>query len=549
MTRVVSVWLPQFPIERLRRASRSQGSSQILKADNVGSGAPESGRSASLALVAPGAKGLRISAVNNSAAAAGIVPGQSLADAKASMPGLRTMQAQTERDHAELIELSRWTGRYGPARNIDGADGLWIDITGVAHLFGGEEALLEDLQSRLSGFGHAALLGLADTAGAAWALARFTSEGRIALPGSTRISLSSLPVEALRLSHETVRLLKRLGLYQISQLYGLPRAQLALRFRDLGSKSRAGKSKELADTVMIRLDQALGEIREPRRPLEIVPKRLIRQVYAEPLLSSVGIEAAISSAIAGLCTMMAEAGEGARRLLLFLYRVDGSRAELTAGTSGPSRNFVHLEKLLLEKLASVDLNLGFGADVVTLEAVTVEPLMASQSGLGSKSDGDDLQGLQNLIDRLSNRLEPGDIHRVAPVCSHIPEQADSLVPVLDPSDFLTALIQKRTSRRPAFLLSKPEMIAVMAEVPEGPPRQFKWRRVRHNVLRSQGPERIEPAWWESLGNITEHKRPRPRDYYLIEDDKGGRYWVFREGLYDRDLEDGSPSWYVHGLFG
>lgn len=506
---------------------------------------PEPGSEVPLALIESGPRGLRITAVDHAAARAGIHPGQALADARAGLPGLRTRPAEPRRDAALLQEIAHWIGRYGPCRNVDGVDGLWVDTAGVAHLFGGEERLLGDCRDRLIQACFSTRLGVADTPAAAWALARYGgSSGGIACaaPGQTRAALAPLPVEALRLTEATIVLLKRLGLYRIGDLYGLPRASLARRFRDL----RRSDVAELADGVILRLDQALGDIRDPRTPMMPPPCRLVRRVFAEPLITSAALEVAVADLVGALVALLAGEGMGARRLLMVLYRTDGTRATLAIGTSTASRDAGHLERLLQEKLDSIDL--GFGVDVITFEALQAEPLDALQSSLTAKPAQTGGQGLAELVDRLANRIGAGSLYRATPQPSHIPEQADAAVPFTAPASSGSPLAG--TAPRPPFLLPRPEPIEVVAEVPEGPPRRFLWRRARHRIVKAEGPERIEPAWWQSItAPAAATACPRPRDYYRIEDDAGGRFWVFRDGLYDRGDPDHPPLWYVHGLFG
>lgn len=549
MVRVVSVWLPQFPIERLRRISLDRGLPG-RKAANAASPDRDRVQRLPFALVESGAHGIVVTAVNGTAATAGVAPGQSLADARAALPCLRTQPAEPGRDRAALEELARWAGRYGPSCNTEADDGFWIDITGVAHLFGGEAALLADLRQRLSIAGFTCRLGLADTGAAATALARFgcdASSIAIASENNMKSALQDLPVEALRLTSQTVLLLKRLGLYRIGQLYGLPRASLARRFRDVRDRNRAGNKSELADAVVMRLDQALGLLREPRRPLMALPCRMARQVFTEPLITSTGIEAAIAAVTSGLCATLEEAGEGARQLRLMLYRTDGTCAAIEIGTSSPSRDEVHLRGLLIEKVGSIDL--GFGVDAVSLDGLVVEHLAGSQAGLGTKPARSGTQGLAQLVDRLTNRVGASAIYRIHACQSHIPEQADIRVPVFAAAESAPLVSAATKPERPPFLFGRPEPITVVAEVPEGPPRQFLWRRAGHRIVKAEGPERIEPAWWHSIGAEPGASAPRPRDYYRIEDDRGGRYWVFREGLYGCESCDRPPGWFVHGLFG
>jgi protein ImuB len=542
MKRFASVWLPAWPIERMRR-----GDPAAVPDDRP------------FALAEPGARGILITAVNARARAAGIRPGQSLADARAIFPALLTRRAERARDRAALVRLARWSARYGPARNSEGEDGLWIDVTGVAHLFGGEDRLMADLVARLGAFGLTARAALADTAVAAAALARFGNPGAsrflVAPPGATRQALASLPVEALGLDDDSVVLLKRLGLRRIGQLYDIPRAALARRFRDLGRSGKKRAPDSLAGAVLGRLDLALGLAPEARPALTETPSFLARRIFAEPLISAEGLKSAVAELAGGLCRELDQAAAGARRLRLSLYRVDGTVAEVRAGLSKPSRDPRHLLRLLSEKMSAIDA--GFGIDALVLEAIGVEPLDAVQEALTAGLGPDPCADAASLVDRLANRLGPKRVLRLVPRESHIPERAEARVPALDvrqgkpersaPSGAPSPLPK---AARPPLLFASPEPITVMAEVPEGPPAWFTWRRVHHVVAKAEGPERIEPEWWRILGPAARRQESlRPRDYYRIEDDRGGRFWVFREGLYGREAETGPPLWYIHGLFG
>ncbi len=488
---------------------------------------------AALALVETGSHGIRITAVNACAAADGVRVGQALADARAALPSLMSRACEPRRDRAALLRLARWCGRYGPGRNADGADGLWIDVTGVAHLYGGEARLIEDVCLRLARFGLTVRAGLADTLGAAHALARFAPA--IAPPGETEARLASLPVEALRLAPKTVLLLKRLGLRRIGQLYSLPRAALQRRFR----------SPETAEAVLARLDQALGVRPEPCRPLIEPPPLFVQRAWADPLVSAAGLQAETARLTEDLCAVLDARGLGARRVCLSLYRADGTVAQARAGLSFPCRAPDHLMALLREKLERLDA--GFGVDALVLAALHVERRSAQQAALGPRLGEDARAGPALLVDRLTNRLSTARVSRAEPRASHIPERAQARVPALN--DLVQA--QRKTfpwplaSRpiRPPFLLASPEPIRVIAEVPEGPPARFTWRRVERRVTRAQGPERIAPEWWREIGTGAS----RTRDYYRIEDEGGAGYWVFREGFYRADEDQ--PAWFLHGLFG
>lgn len=520
------------------------------------------------ALIESGRHGLIISAVNARAGADGIRIGQALAEARAAIPGLITQPAEAERDRARLHALAHGSGRYGPARNVEGDDGLWIDISGVAHLFGGEAALGEDLIGRLAAAGFGARVGIADTPAAAFALARHAAPpGRdhiaIAAPGKTLTALADLPVAALRLEAQTIVLLKRLGLRRIAQLETLPRAVLARRFRDLKHKGagRAAERAALAQAVVMRLDQALGRIADPRTPLNEPPAYIVRRAYPEMLITSDGVESACRELAEELCSVLAAAHRGARRLRFSLYRADGSVADAGIGTSRPCRTPTHLLELFRDKLTALDV--GFGVDMITLEAGQVEALSAAQTHFTAHGGDGAAAGAGHhaaLVDRLVNRLGRGDVYRLEGVASHIPERAQRRVAAVSSdgagSDGAWQTVETGRRRRPPFLFSPPEPISVIAEVPEGPPARFTWRRVTHRIVKSQGPERIAPEWWRWIGKPAARAddqdlamAARIRDYYELEDDSGARYWVFRAGLYQHAAADGQPAWFMHGLFG
>jgi protein ImuB len=492
---------------------------------------------APLALVQAGSHGIRITAVNERAAREGVRVGQALADARAALPALLSRTAEPRRDRAALLRLARWCGRYGPSRHADGEDGLWIEVTGVAHLFGGEARLITDLNARLARFSLTARAALADTLGAAHALARFASaSATIAPPGETEAQLAPIPVEALRLAPETVLLLRRLGLKRIGQLYALPRAALQRRFR----------SADAAQAVLARLDQALGVKPEPRRPLAEPPALFVTRAFADPLISAEGLEAETGLLAQELCASLDARHLGARRIGLSLYRADGSVAEARAGLSFPCRSPEHLLALLKEKLGALDA--GFGVDALVLAAVHVERRSAEQTALGPRLGGEGSGDTGRLIDRLSNRLGVDRVLCLEPRASHLPERAEVARPALHVAAAASRgeTVPTGKALRPPFLLPAPELIDVIAEVPEGPPARFTWRRVERRVARAEGPERIAPEWWREIGAPIEAKASRTRDYYRIEDEAGAGYWVFREGLYGRD--DGAPAWFLHGVF-
>jgi protein ImuB len=565
MTRIVSISLPHWPIERLARQRTlhpaPSSTSHAVGPPDRGLRPPATREPQPFALVESGRRGVRLSAVNAAASQHAIAAGDGLADARAILPSLAVAKADPARDKADLRRLARWTGRYGLTRNAYGYPapsasghpircyGLWIDIAGVAHLYGGEAALLEDLERRLTGFGLTARAGLADTLGAAHALAWFqpapTPAARIAQPGESAAAIAHLPVAALRLDASVVQVLRRLGLKQIGALSALPRDTLARRFR----------ARAEGHQVLLRLDQALGRTSEPRHPLNEPAVLACETRFAEPLVTATATEHETRALVATFCARLEAAGLGVRTARLSLYRSDGGVAEVGVGTSAPTRQARHLTGLILEKLTTLDL--GLGVDLLTLEAVEAEPLALTQESMAHGQTHAAPELAAELIDRLVNRLGEAHVLQLAPHASHWPERAQRTVAARANAASQHAWPDRQGARAPrlAFLLDPPEPIAVIAAVPEGAPARFIWRRITHRIVRAAGPERIEPEWWRTPGRPGDPMR----DYYMLEDEDGGRFWVFRAGRYDGQdtgedtAANGSrsppagPRWFIHGL--
>lgn len=516
----------------------------------------EVGDEVPFALVEAGHRGVRLSAVNRAGLDCGLKPGDALADARTRVPTLKTADAQAACDRDGIRRLARWLGRYGILRNAYGIAGesagghairhygIWIDITGVAHLYGGEAKLLADLEGRLAAFGLTVSAGLADTLGAAHALAwagsgrRLTA--RIASPGETLTAIAGLPVAGLRLDGARVHLLHRLGFKTIASLANVPRMALERRFRSADENQR----------VLLRLDQALGFKNEPRRPLQEPPVLCVRQPFPEPLISAGPLENEVGALVEKFCGELGTANLGVRSVRLSLYRCDGSVGEVSVALSNLARAPQHLTGLLFEKLPGLDL--GFGVDMMVLDAVSAERLVFDQQSLTRDPGKEEAEAESRLVDRLTNRLGHNQVMTLRPHDSHWPECAQERLPaLLAPRqacgrDARLGFGKPGSAGRPALLLTPPEPISVVAEIPEGAPVQFKWRRVRYIVTRAQGPERIEPEWWKQLWPGT---GTRSRDYYTVEEKAGARFWVYRDGRYDGEAdEDAGPTWFVHGVF-
>ena len=479
-----------------------------------------------------------IHALNPAARAAGLRRGQTQADARAMMPQLSCKPADPDADARALTALAVWAERWSPSVSLDpsdeGLEGLFLDVTGAAHLFGGEAALLAQIGDRLAGAGAPARVALAPTPGAAWALARWAEAGAgIADDDMVRDRLAPLPVEALRLDDRTLAQARRFGLKRIGDLYPMPRAGLARRFRD-----GAGVG------LVQRLDQALGFAGEALTPVRPPPKYRAWQAWMEPVGDIEGVETRLTELTADLSAPLVRDGQGAKALTLIGFRSDGGTTGLSVRMGRPGRDpGVWLR--LFREAGLGRLELGFGLDALMLTADAVEPMTARQGALESEAEAKQAESLAALVDRLTARLGEDRVLTPESVDSWIPERAERWRPALGR---LPAAPVGTDGRRPLLLLDPPEPVEAIAELPNGAPARFTWRRIPRRVTRADGPERLSPEWWRPR---PDGRQVRTRDYYRVEDDAGGRYWLFREGLYGReysgDPEERAPSWWMHGL--
>jgi protein ImuB len=455
--------------------------------------------------------------------------GMGIADARAMHPGIEVVEAEPEADRRLLEALADWCDRYTPLVAIEGTDGLFLDITGCAHLFGGERAMLNDVLHRLFDQGFSARGGLASTPGAAWAAARFLSPALV-LPGDEAASLASLPLAALRLEPAVCAKLESVGLHVASAIMAAPRAPLARRF---------GKA------LLIRLDQALGRIEEAVSPRLPVAPLSVERHLAEPVISAEAIEGLVLLLARALKQDLERRGEGARNLQLALFRVDGAVRRCTVGTSHPLRDPVLMQKLFREKLAAGadEFDAGYGFELVRLSVLESAPFDIEQTDLTGERQGD-AADLALFADRVRARLGEDALLRPEPVESHIPERRIALTPFARETRVRPALLAPPSAsmpERPIRLLPRPEPVDVIAtEVPEGPPVNFRWRRTLHHVARAEGPERIAPEWWREKADAP------TRDYFRVEDETGRRFWLYRQGLYGASKE--MPRWFMHGIF-
>ncbi len=555
MSRIVSVWLPRWPIKRFLAAQAISSAGKPVD--------PE--RPFVLAIAATG--GLRIAVMNEAAEDAGIVIGDPVADARAKADNLQVRAADTSADDAALRRLALWSTRYTPTASPwneeNGADGFFLDIEGAAHLFGGEESLLTDLAGRLDRFGLPARLAVAETPGMAWALSHFDAGPRsILAAGAEAAALTAMPIEALRLSGETRALLRRLGFKSVGALLHKPRAPFAARF---------------ADELLRRLDQALGRRDEPLIPVTAPPVYHSSNYLLEPIVSQQAILARACRLMQNLVHALARDRVGARALRLRLYGVNGAVETIDIGLTSPTRSVPHVARLFELKLDALAAShdAGFGFEAIDLAVTRIEPMPERQTELNidrppevraqraSKGDGsndfngilrgphtratqdDDVEKSAALIDALRHRLGPHRVRQFEPVPRHLPECAETLTEINGSfsGDGGWSIEEKP---RPLLLLPQAEPTEVTALIPEGPPRRFRWRGVTYDITGAQGPERIADEWWRAPYPSPQAEGKQSRDYYLVEATEGQRFWLYREGLYGR--ETATPRWFVHGLF-
>jgi protein ImuB len=527
--RYLSLWLRRLATDRLTRQSK-------LRVDRP------------LALVGPVKNARLLIAINDTAARLGLRVGMSFADACAICPALDWAETAPEEDTSLLIAIAEWCERYTPLVGIHSPDGLIFDITGVAHLFGGEAALARDLLTRLKAQAFHACIGIADTVGAAWAAARH-GKTPIIPPGETEEALAPLPLSALRLAPEIRDGLVQLGLKTVGDIMARPRAPLATRF---GAE------------LMQRLDQAMGREEEPITPRLPVPPFSVEQGFPEPLLRDEDLTAVLARLTERLCASMEKRGQGARQMLASFFGVDGTVNRLQIGTSRPLHDAARLYRLFTDKFAHVQWDNEFGYDRIRLAALETGMLLPAQKDLSCGEDGPELA---HLIDRLTVRLGATRVLRFLPQDSHVPEQESVVIPAASAEEFASSSTSpswggrrgearraepggwgEQSSQahqdslappRPLRLFERPEPIDVIAEVPDSPPVKFRWRRVAHDVARVEGPERIAMPWW-----CDGHHRAMTRDYFRVETRDGARLFLYREGLYD---ETAHPRWFLHGF--
>ena len=518
--RILSLWLPRLPIDRIKR---QLSSAALDKTPCV--------------VVAKQNNALQIYALDDVAARCGLDIGLPLANARAICPELTVFDADPVADAKTLGDIADWCDRFTPLVALDPPHGLFLDITGCAHLFGGEAALLQILCGALTRRGFAVSAGIAGTSICARTITRHVS-GKIIADGEEAAAVSPLPVSALGADEAITRGLRRAGLKTIG---------------DVASRACHEISARFGAGFTTLLEQALGQGDAPISPRKPLPDYIVEKRFPEPVATENVIAMNLSSLAKMLVTAMDRQGKGARRLEASFFRTDGAVRTIEVDTGRPVTKPEVIDRLFRERLDALNdpLDPGFGFDLIRLSASRTEIVVQQQRDLDANvHDNDELAA---LIDRIAARIGGKRVVVHLPQDTHIPERAVLAVPA---QHHLAAAVQatwperieSEPPLRPLRLFEKPEPIKVpFATVPDGPPRHFTWRRVTHAVVRVEGPERIAMEWWKQDSEVP------TRDYFRIEDEAGLRFWIFRDGLYESELKDdaGEPvpvKWFVHGLF-
>jgi protein ImuB len=541
--RILSLWLPRLPIDRIKR-QLARGNAAPAKAfsGEVDTGSREENASKQNSnndpsiVVAKQSNALQIFALDDAAARLGLEVGLPLANARAICPQLRVFDADEVSDAKTLNDIAEWCDRFTPLVALDSPHGLFLDITGCAHLFGGEAAMMQLICEVLAAQGFAVSAAIAGTSVCARTVTRHV-HGRIVRDGEEAEAVRPLPVSALGADEAIARGLRRAGLKTIGDVASRARHEITARFG-------AG--------FITLLQHALGQGDAPISPRKPLPDYIVEKRFADPVTTEVVISATLSRLAAMLIVAMAQQGKGARRLEAGFFRTDGAVRTIIVDTGQPVTKAEVIDRLFRERLGALSdpLDPGFGFDLIRLSASRTEIVVQQQRDLDANvHDNDELAA---LIDRIAARIGGRRVVVHLPQDTHIPERAVLTAPAQHHLTAAThaiwpARVEGEPPLRPLRLFERPEQIKVIAQVPDGPPARFVWRRATHAVVRAEGPERVAMEWWRREGEML------TRDYFRVEDEAGLRFWLYRDGLYDREIEQEEgkavqPNWFMHGLF-
>ncbi|HVV27931.1 MAG TPA: DUF6504 family protein [Rhizomicrobium sp.] len=505
----MAIWLPRLPADRLIRRRGMPFDAPLVVSIKTGNA-------------------LTVHALDARAEQMGLYKGQALATARAMVQPLHIVSAD-ERDDAALLEgIAGWCDRFTPLVTPEPPDGLFLDITGVAHLFGGETAMLALVTRKLAAQGFAAQGAIAGTSLAARALARH-APGTVVPPGHEAHSIAPLPIAAFDCDEKILRALRHAGLKTVGQVATRLSSELAER---------------LGAAFVTRLKVMLGAEEKPLQPRRPLPDLMAERNFADPIVTEEAIAAALLSLAESLGGILEREGRGVRLLEAVFFRADGKVERIAVRTGAPLRDARAMMRLLQQRLEALadPLDPGFGFDLIRLEALLAEETRPATLSFDSAENA--RWQVAFLIDRLTARLGPDRVQRFVPQDTHIPEAAGVAVPAQERDCGEELWMAKRRPgdppRRPLRLFGRPEEVSAVALVPDGPPMRFRWRRRPFEVARAEGPERIAMEWWRSPNGMT-------RDYFRVETREGLRFWLYRDGLYPGS-GPASPRWYLQGVF-
>jgi protein ImuB len=535
--RILSLWLPRLPIDRIRRLlGRRANTGKVDIGSREGTSAEDNSSDPAI-VVAKQNNALQIYAMDDAAARLGLEVGLPLANARAICPHLNVFDADPAADSQTLNDIADWCDRFTPLVARDSPHGLFLDITGCAHLFGGEAALMQTICVALTRQGFTVSAGVAGTSVCARTI-RNHAHGRIVNPGEEADAVRPLPLFTLGADDAIIRGLRRAGLKTIGEVASRQRHEITARF---------------GAHFTTLLEQALGQGDAPISPRKPLPDYIVEKRFAEPVTTSEVISASLSGLAQMLVVAMDKQGKGARRLEASFFRTDGAVRAIAMDTGLPVTRAAIIDRLFRERLDALrdPLDPGFGFDLIRLSASCTEIVVQQQRDLDANvHDNDELAA---LIDRIAARIGGKRVVVHLPQDTHIPERAVLAAPAQHHLNVAMQAawperIESEPPLRPLRLFEKPEPIKVpFAMVPDGPPHRFTWRRATHTVVRVEGPERVAMEWWKQDDDRL------TRDYFRVEDEAGLRFWIYRDGLYGSELadEEGEPApahWFVHGLF-
>lgn len=480
---------------------------------------------------------LQIIALDDAAAAIGIEAGLPLANARAVCPDLEVFDYDEAADAQALAHIADWCGRFTPLVALDPPGGLLLDISGCAHLFGGESAILRTMLLSLEQQGFTAHAAIAGTPACARAMA-CSANSRIVPAGDEAAAIDPLPVAALGVDEGIIRGLRRAGLKTVGDVAARAPHEMTARFG-------------AAFTTL--LQEALGHGDAPISPRKPLPDFMAEQRFADPVITQDVIAATLSHLAHTLTRAMERQGKGARVLEADFFRTDGAVRTVRVEAGQPVTHAQVMDRLFRERLDALadPFDPGFGFDLIRLSARRVDVVVQAQRDFDTRAqDNDDVAA---LIDRIAARIGGDRVVMHLPQDTHIPEKAALAMPAqhhLD--DAMRAVWLERFEDepplRPLRMFEPPEQIDVISMFPDGPPAQFTWRKARHRIANVEGLERIAMEWWTHSVNMNpfDHKEARTRDYFRIEDEEGGRFWLYREGIYQREVR--TFRWFMQGIF-